>query len=375
MSFLAARFHQWHDGPVKTIAASADRVATGGTDGVIRVMSLSGDHIGTTTLDTPVNDIALSPTGRVAIAAKDGSVRVYDPSVRRTYEVGDHDHWVMSVAWSGDGRWIASGSEDGTIGLWEPEGPGVRRVILGHPVNSIDWRGDVIAAASGDRKVYLTDGGGTVRRILDGAAQMLWSVSLSPDGSRVAWTGRDRYLRVAPVAEGSTTVVPAHAAQVWSVSWTPDGSGLLTASADGTVGIWTADGVPSERVEIGSWARGAELRGDTLMVATETGSIAAFDDDHLDPRRPAPIVVPEPPESCSHWDPMTLETDTRRCEECDASQELRLCVTCGHVGCCESQLAHGTKHWITTGHPNTVPVGDAPFHWRWCYADDMYVKR
>src|SRR3972149_6947757 len=147
MSFLAARFHQWHDGPVKAIAASADRVAPGGTDGVIRVMSLSGDHIGTTTLDTPVNDIALSPTGRVAIAAKDGSVRGYDPSVRRTYEVGDHDHWVMSVAWSGDGRWIASGSEDGTIGLWEPEGPGVRRVILGHPVNSIDWRGDGIPVA------------------------------------------------------------------------------------------------------------------------------------------------------------------------------------------------------------------------------------
>ena len=56
-------------------------------------------------------------------------------------------------------------------------------------------------------------------------------------------------------------------------------------------------------------------------------------------------------------------------------EEARLCVTCGYVGCCESQLAHGTKHWLETGHPNTIPVPVREFGWRWCYADDMYVKR
>ena len=376
MSYLAARFHQWHQGPIKALAAGHDRIATGGVDGVVHVMTLGGDHVGAATIECPINGVALAPDGRVAIAAKDGSVRVYDPAVRRTYSVGDHDHWVMSVAWSDDGRWIASGSEDGTIGLWEPDGPGVRRVVLGHPVNSIDWVGDLIAAASGDRKVYLTDGDGSLRRILEGATQIVWSVRISPDGARIAWTGRDRYLRIAAADGGGEPVVaPAHTDQVWGVSWHPDGDRLMTASADGTVAIWTPGGSLIERVQIGSWARGAEMRGETLFVATETGSVAAFDDDHLTPRRPVAIAVPEPPESCTHWSPVVLETPRRRCEECDATEELRLCVSCGHVGCCESQQAHGTKHWLVSGHPNTVPVGDAPFHWRWCYADDMYVKR
>ena len=375
MSFLAARFHQWHEGPVKAIAAGEDRIATGGADGAVRVMTLAGDHVGTSQLDCPVNDVDISITGRIAIAAKDGSVRVFDPAVRRTYEVGDHDHWVMAVAWSDDGRWIASGSEDGTIGLWEPEGSGVRRVVLGRPVNSIDWNGDLIAAASGDSKVYLTDDEGTLRDILEGAGQMLWSVRISPDGSQVAWTGRDRHLRIAPVAGGRPVVVPAHSQQVWGVSWHPDGDRVMTASADSTVALWSADGAPIERVSLDSWARGAEMRGETLFVATETGDVAALDDDHLSPRRPPPVVLPVAPETCTHWDPQVLETARRRCEECPATEELRLCVTCGHVGCCESQLAHGTKHWLASGHPNTIPVGDAPFHWRWCYADDMYVKR
>src|SRR3990170_4916003 len=139
MSYLAARFHQRHQGPIKALAAGHDRIATGGVDGVVHVMTLGGDHVGAATIECPINGVALAPDGRVAIAAKDGSVRVYDPAVRRTYSVGDHDHW-------------------------EPDGPGVRRVVLGHPVNSIDWVGDLIAAASGDRKVYLTDGDGSLRR-------------------------------------------------------------------------------------------------------------------------------------------------------------------------------------------------------------------
>jgi hypothetical protein len=375
VSFLAARFHQWHEGPIKALAARDDRLATGGADGTVHVMTLAGDRMGTSRVDTPVNGVAISVDGRVAIAAKDGSVRVFDPGVRRTYTVGDHDHWVMAVAWSDDGRWIASGSEDGTIGLWEPDGPGVRRVDLGRPVNSIDWRGDLIAAASGDRKVYLTDGYGSVRGILDGATQMLWSVRISPGGEQVAWVGRDRHLRIGRTDGEEPVVVPAHTSQVWGVAWHPDGRRIATASADGTVAVWTSSGIPIERVSIGSWARAAELRGETLFVATETGNLAAYDEDHLEPRRPGAVSVPEPPDTCLHWDPVFLETAKRRCEECEATRELRLCVTCGHVGCCESQLAHATKHWEATGHPNTVPVGDAPFHWRWCYADDMYVKR
>lgn len=61
------------------------------------------------------------------------------------------------------------------------------------------------------------------------------------------------------------------------------------------------------------------------------------------------------------------------CEECLAAGvrwvHLRICMTCGHVGCCDSSPnRHATRHHAETGHPivRSLEPGDA---WGWCYAD------
>lgn len=63
------------------------------------------------------------------------------------------------------------------------------------------------------------------------------------------------------------------------------------------------------------------------------------------------------------------------CEEClrDGTRwvHLRLCLSCGHVGCCDSSpQKHATKHYSETGHPvmRSIEPGEA---WRWCYVDDL----
>jgi CPA1 family monovalent cation:H+ antiporter len=63
------------------------------------------------------------------------------------------------------------------------------------------------------------------------------------------------------------------------------------------------------------------------------------------------------------------------CEEClrDGTRwvHLRLCLTCGHVGCCDSSVGkHATSHFHETGHPvmRSIEPGEA---WRWCYVDDL----
>ncbi len=65
------------------------------------------------------------------------------------------------------------------------------------------------------------------------------------------------------------------------------------------------------------------------------------------------------------------------CEEClkIGSQwvHLRLCLTCGHVGCCDSSPnKHATKHFHTTKHPimQSFEPGES---WRWCYVDQKEV--
>ena len=65
------------------------------------------------------------------------------------------------------------------------------------------------------------------------------------------------------------------------------------------------------------------------------------------------------------------------CAECLASGDrwvhLRLCLTCGHVGCCDSSPnRHATAHYKETGHP-VIQSFEPGEDWRWCYIDDMPV--
>jgi hypothetical protein len=54
--------------------------------------------------------------------------------------------------------------------------------------------------------------------------------------------------------------------------------------------------------------------------------------------------------------------------------ELRVCLTCGHVGCCEdSAHAHALKHFQTQGHPLIAPLGRGET-WGWCYVDRHYFE-
>ena len=83
--------------------------------------------------------------------------------------------------------------------------------------------------------------------------------------------------------------------------------------------------------------------------------------------------------SCGHLD--QLQDVTPRtpngCEEClaagDSWVHLRICTSCGHVGCCDSSRhQHATKHFHATGHPivRSLEPGE---DWRWCHVDEMFV--
>ena len=66
------------------------------------------------------------------------------------------------------------------------------------------------------------------------------------------------------------------------------------------------------------------------------------------------------------------------CEEClatgDSWVHLRLCMSCGHVGCCDnSKNKHATKHFNASHHPviRSFEPGET---WLYCYADDLFVE-
>jgi uncharacterized UBP type Zn finger protein len=81
---------------------------------------------------------------------------------------------------------------------------------------------------------------------------------------------------------------------------------------------------------------------------------------------------------CTHLDQIRdVSPNTNGCEECLATGgrwvHLRMCLTCGHVGCCDSSPGHhATKHFHKTNHPiiQSIEPGES---WRWCNVDQMEV--
>ena len=82
--------------------------------------------------------------------------------------------------------------------------------------------------------------------------------------------------------------------------------------------------------------------------------------------------------TCPHLDTIKVtQTHTRVCEECvrmgDSWVHLRLCLECGHVGCCDSSKnKHATKHFRASTHPivQSLEPGE---DWRWCYVDEIMM--
>lgn len=87
---------------------------------------------------------------------------------------------------------------------------------------------------------------------------------------------------------------------------------------------------------------------------------------------------PSRSQGCEHLAAAARESEpqplTKDCQECAEDGEyvwahLRMCLSCGHVGCCDSSpKKHATAHFRATGHPvmRSVEPGET---WRWCYVD------
>lgn len=82
---------------------------------------------------------------------------------------------------------------------------------------------------------------------------------------------------------------------------------------------------------------------------------------------------------CAHLDQIRdVSPSTDGCEDClkigDQWVHLRLCLACGHVGCCDSSPnKHASKHFRASQHA-IVQSFEPGEDWGWCYADDVELE-
>ncbi|MEM1203344.1 MAG: WD40 repeat domain-containing protein [Acidobacteriota bacterium] len=206
-----------------------------------------------------INEIAWSPDGRfLASGNPDGQIGVWDVASGNLHRRLERDDEVLvwSVAFSPDGRRLASGSHRGTVGMWDVETGALLRVFERHDdwVRSVAWSPDgaTLATASNDRTIALWDAEtGERRRLLEGHRDRVLSVRFSPDGRRLASASGDGAVILWNAATGETLhSLPVRSSWQRSISWSPDGRLLTSASEDGVLRLWRAsDGQPAAVLE------------------------------------------------------------------------------------------------------------------------------
>ena len=125
-----------------------------------------------------------------------------------------------------------------------------------------------------------------------------------------------------------------------------------------------------------------------LAILRALGFVNPPDQMHLPP--PHPVVIDDflmrvlftaqvADKPCSHLaDVQVVRTDAVTCDDCAPDEiwpAVRLCLSCGHLGCCDTSTnKHAKTHWEESGHPLMRSVRMAE-GWIWCYEDNAFFQR
>jgi len=155
-----------------------------------------------------------------------------------------HSDRVRSVVYSPDGRYLASGSNDNTIKIWEVATGKELRTLTGHSgwVSSVVYSPDgrYLASEIGDDTIKIWEvATGKELRTLTGHSSWVLSVVYSPDGRYLASGSWDETIKIWEVATGKELrTLTGHSSWVLSVVYSPDGRYLASGSRDKTIKIW-----------------------------------------------------------------------------------------------------------------------------------------
>ena len=209
--------------------------------------------------DTSVMAVGFSPTGeplRLASGSDDGSVRLWQPHGDRepTTVMRDASSPIRAVAFSPAGDRLASGDVNGRVRIWD-----VAEAETGQPLDeemssisaiAMSPDGQLVATGGDDGQVRIreADDGRAAREPLEGGAgAKIGALAFSADSDHLAWSGGGGTVHVWSRQNGRGVLSLRSPRSVRAVAVSPDGRRVAAACADGCVRIWETQGGPEPR--------------------------------------------------------------------------------------------------------------------------------
>jgi WD40 repeat protein/class 3 adenylate cyclase len=200
-----------------------------------------------------IGRIAWSPDGRMlASPSNDKTIRLWDLGTGKCLSTLEaHTGSVYSVAFDPTGLTLASSSEDSTVKLWDTTSGKLLRTIEGHKGSvwdvGFDASGSTLASASDDNTIKIWDTrSGRLRHTLKGHRDKVYSLVFDPAGRILVSGSQDGTVMLWDAKSGrSLRTLKGHDAHVYCVAIDPSGSTLASGGHDTTIKLWE---MPSGRL-------------------------------------------------------------------------------------------------------------------------------
>lgn len=174
------------------------------------------------------------------------------PQVNTVYICVGHASRVTTLGWSPNGKYLASGSYDKTVQLWDTSNGSNMVTYKGHMqrVQALMWSPDSsrIASAGDDALVHIWDTSGKLLLRYAGHKAEITSLAWSPDGKCIASASTDTTVHIWEADTGNLQhSYQEHHDKVNTVIWSPDGKRLASGDKEGKVHVWELYKEPQKR--------------------------------------------------------------------------------------------------------------------------------